>query len=114
MTIDTTATPLGANPSTDQHPATAPGQGFVHVLTARRYRRQALCTCGSTGKRRLWRSIAVLDALEPCQFLRMRTGNPACHPSAAALARRPAPPTVAATLGPTPTPRPHRARQHQR
>ena len=32
--------------------------------TARRYRRQALCTCGYTGKRRLWRSIAVLDALE--------------------------------------------------
>lgn len=64
MTIDTTATPLGANPSTDQHPATAPGQGIIHVHTARRYRRQALCTCGSTGKRRLWRSIAVLDALE--------------------------------------------------
>lgn len=64
MTIDTTATPLSANPSTDQHAATAPGQGIVHVHTARRYRRQALCTCGSTGKRRLWRSIAVLDALE--------------------------------------------------
>ena len=31
MTIDTTATPLGANPSTDQHPATAPGQGIVHL-----------------------------------------------------------------------------------
>jgi hypothetical protein len=64
MTIDTTATPLGANPPTDRHPATAPGQGIVHVHTARRYRHQALCTCGYTGKRRLWRSIAVLDALE--------------------------------------------------
>jgi hypothetical protein len=63
MTIDTTPTPLGANPSTDQHPATAPGQGIVHVLTARRYRRQAVCTCSYTGKRRLWGGIAVLDAL---------------------------------------------------
>jgi len=63
MTIDTNATPLGANSPTDQHPATAPGQGIVHVHTARRYRRQAVCTCGYTGRRRLWRCIAVLDAL---------------------------------------------------
>ncbi len=89
MTIDTTATPLGTNPPTDQHPATAPGQGIVH--TPRRYRHQALCTCGYTGKRRLWRSIAVLDALEPCQFLRMGTSSPAYRPTAA-----PAPPPVAA------------------
>jgi hypothetical protein len=63
MTLDTTATPLGANPSTDQRPATASGQGIVHVHTARRYRRQTVCTCGYTG-RRLWRCIAVLDALD--------------------------------------------------
>jgi hypothetical protein len=95
MTIDTTATPLGANPPTDQHPATAPGQGIVHVRTARRYRRQAVCTCGYTGRRRLWPCIAVRDA-HPCQFLRMRTGSTACHPSTAGPARlRPAPPPVA-------------------
>ncbi|MDT5255258.1 MAG: hypothetical protein QOD10_338 [Mycobacterium sp.] len=37
MTIDATATPLGANPPTDQHPATAPSQGIVHLCTARRH-----------------------------------------------------------------------------
>jgi hypothetical protein len=75
MAIDTTATPLGANPSTDQRPATAPRQGIVNVLNARRYRRQAVCTCGYTGKRRLWRCIAVVDALN-------HAGSCGCAPAA--------------------------------
>ena len=112
MTIDTTATPLGANPSTDQHPATAPGQGIVH--TARRYRHQALCTCGYTGKRRLWRSIAVLDALEHASSCGCAPAVPLVAPAQRASYRGAQHPhRVAATLGPTPTPRPHRAREHQ-
>ena len=91
MTIDTTATPLGANPPTDQHPATAPGQGIVHVHTARRYRRQALCTCGYTGK--------VLDALTPSPVPARNAQQSRLSP---ALPLRPAPPPVADTLGPTP------------
>lgn len=63
MTIGATATPIAVNPSTDHRAATAPGQGIVYVLTARGYRRHAVCTCGYTCKRRRWRCIAVHDAL---------------------------------------------------
>ena len=112
MTIDTTATPLGTKPSTDQHPATAPGQGIVHVLTARRYRRQAVCTCGYTGKRRMWRSIAVLDALTHASSCGCAVAVPLSAPSQRGqhgCARHPYRwPTRSARR-----PRPYRAREHQ-
>ena len=112
MTIDTTATPLGTNPSTDQHPAIAPGQGIVHVLTPRRYRRQAVCTCGYTGKRRMWRSIAVLDALTHASSCGCAVAVPLSAPSQRGqhgCARHPYRwPTRSARR-----PRPYRAREHQ-
>ena len=98
MTIDTTATPLGANPPTDQHPATAPGQGIVHshrtaATATRRYAHAdtpANDGCGAPSPSSTTRT---------CQFLRMAHRQSRVP---RALPRRPAPPPVADTLGPTP------------
>ena len=77
MTIDTTATPLGANPPTDRHPAAAPGQGIVH--TAR-----PLPPPGAMHMRIHRQTTAVALHRRPrrtrtCQFLRMGTSSPAYH-----------------------------------
>lgn len=59
MTIDTTATPLDAKPSADQH--LAPGHGIVHILLARLPPPSSLHM--RLHRQRLWRCIAVFDAL---------------------------------------------------
>lgn len=59
MTIDISAprrTPSSALPSSAETPA------VVRVLVSR-FRRQARCGCGWTGRRRLLRGVSVIDAL---------------------------------------------------
>jgi hypothetical protein len=60
MTIDI-STPRRA-PSSAPPPPRAETPAVVRVLVSR-FRRQARCGCGWTGRRRLLRSLSVVDAL---------------------------------------------------
>ncbi|BBY46872.1 hypothetical protein MARA_03020 (plasmid) [Mycolicibacterium arabiense] len=54
-------------------PYDSPTAEIVRVLVAPRRRRQSECTCGWRGRRRVLRSLSVLDALD-------HAARAGCHP----------------------------------